>query len=316
MSVRTTAVASGPPVRSTDRLAEVLAAGLARLEIGVKPTLGGKGKQPAGGGRRGDDGRADEKEAKRAAERQALLEKQVKAYRRQFTKVQLAQRIAKYGYIKPTAKYGMVRVYIYNRDTLKKSDGTVVQGDRYGQRANYLDILAQLEGTYRVDPKTGIGNVYPGPSNESKSAISYMLDEMVEDKFGKLPPYNKKYEQRIKAWEKSDNEVRPAERRPKVRPAAAAEAEEKANAKYEAKLSGAGPSSAGQDDDADMFEDDEFEKAPERQWGPALLEDDLDNPYAGTYDEQEAAQLAKKNDARVRSGKDQKDTVDSDSDDD
>lgn len=200
MSVRhPSAAAPRAPAPSYDRLAAVLAAGLAQLDIGVKSSRKGPAAAAAaGGGGDGRDGPDDERDRQRARElaatRDNLLRSLVKQYQRSadMDRINVVQKLANEGYLKVTAK-GLVRTYMKVDDYWKwqpktgKEEGKWVKNERDGKRMLWIEIAVELED--KNAPQHG----------KAMRAMSYKRAEMVEQKFGPLPPWTKELQKRAEA---------------------------------------------------------------------------------------------------------------------
>lgn len=214
MSTRPAALAQRAPAPSVDRLALVLAAGLARLDIsagaaadiGVKPKLGRKGPAAsAAGGDEGDDGRGDDddrRKARLAAQGENLLKALIAQYRKSgdMERIPVAKRLAKEGYLKPVTRDDekiFVRTFIRVSQPIKwkygvdGAKGEWVGNEKHGQPMNWIEICAEL------DDKTGRRHA------EVMRAMSLKRQEMVEKKFeprwGKLPAWTKRQAARSEA---------------------------------------------------------------------------------------------------------------------
>lgn len=197
MSVRhPSAAAPRAPAQSYDRLAAVLAAGLAQLDIGVKASRKGPAAAAAAeGGRDGPDDERDRQRARElAAKKDNLLKSLVKQYQRSadMQRINVVQRLAAEGYLKVTAK-GIVRTYMKVDDYWKwqpktdKEEGKWVENPRDGKRMNWLEIAVELDD--KNAPQHG----------KAMRAMAYKRAEMVEQKFGPLPPWTKELQKRAEA---------------------------------------------------------------------------------------------------------------------
>lgn len=221
MSVRTARPAAREPAQPGDRLAAVLAAGIAQLDIGGKT----KGKQPALKDdlvappqaldlskepdwwyrqKEVNDWRRNLPKARTslAGMTQEEVDQIIRDYRKEFTPFVLAKMIAREGYLVPT-KEGFKRRYLRNEQWFKSKEGEWYRGPRDGEKMNPLEIMAELEGAYVEDPLTGIGRVMPSGNNEASRAIAYKRDELVDRRYMDIPVSTKKRAKRAEAMQKA-----------------------------------------------------------------------------------------------------------------